>query len=182
MAVARDDRAAGLFDMFLAGLQAGMLAALWMLAWLGVSAAWQRSSFWTAENLLASTFFGGAAIRSGFGSTTFSGLALFLLVYSALGGLFAIVARGRLSRLRLVLVSLVLGIAWYYLFYDVICRTVSPLVTLLYAERPTLLGHVIYGGLLARFPRYVPQAAPPELEVPVVETVTDVEPANRTQS
>jgi hypothetical protein len=31
-----------------------------------------------------------------------------------------------------------------------------PLVALLHSERPTVFGHVIYGGLLARFHWYLP--------------------------
>jgi len=75
--------------VFLAGLQAGMIGICWMLAWLGLSAMGQRRSFWTAENLMASVFHGDAAIRRGFGFSTLSGIALYLLIYSLLGALFA---------------------------------------------------------------------------------------------
>jgi len=168
MGVAREDRAADGFSASLAGLQAGMLATLSMLAWLGLSAVWERSSFWTAENLLASTLYGGSAIRAGFARSTISGLALYLLLYSVLGCLFAVVVRGRLPRVRLLLVSVVLAVGWYYLSFHGIWKTLSPLVTLLHAERPTLLGHVLYGVMLAQYPRYLPRLAPatPQ-EVPV---------------
>jgi hypothetical protein len=159
MDVARDDRAQNVFQTLLAGLQAGMLAALWMLAWMGVSAAWQRSSFWTSENLLASTFYGSRAIHSGFAFSTLSGLALYLTVYSLLGCLFAVAVQTRLPRLRLLLVSVAAAVVWYYLSFDIIWKALSPLVTLLHAERSTVLGHVIYGVVLARFPRYLPPAA-----------------------
>src|SRR5437764_14484293 len=82
----------------LAGLQAGMLGVCWMLAWLGLSAVWQRRSFWTAENLMATAFYGERALRSGFASRTLSGLALYLLLYSLLGALFAALLRNRLWR------------------------------------------------------------------------------------
>ena len=178
MDVARDDRAQNLFRTSLAGLQAGMLAALWMLAWMGVSAAWQRSSFWTTENLLASAFYGARAIHTGFAFSTLSGLSLYLIVYSLLGCAFAIVVQTRLPRLRLLLVSVVVAVIWYYLSFDLIWRALSPLVTLLHASRPTLLGHVIYGLLLARFPRYLPHAAQPAPEA-VLEpvAVAQIEPA-----
>ena len=83
-------RPANPLAVFLAGLQAGMIAICWMLAWLGLSAMGQRRSFWTAENLMATVFHGDAAIRRGFGSTTLSGLALYLLIYSLLGAVFAV--------------------------------------------------------------------------------------------
>src|SRR5690348_12537790 len=159
MGVARDQRATDTLSVSLAGLQAGMAAVLFMLAWLGITAAWRQSSFWTAENLWASTFYGPSAIHSGFSTSTLSGLALYLLVYSTLGGLFAAVVRAALPRLRLLLVSMAVAAAWYYFSFHFIWHTVNPLVWLLHAEQPTLLGHMIYGAVLARFPSYLPAVA-----------------------
>ena|SRR5690348_11095798 len=181
MGVARDQRATDTLSVSLAGLQAGMAAALFMLAWLGITAAWRQSSFWTAENLWASTFYGASAIRSGFSTSTLSGLALYLLVYSTLGGLFAAVVRGHFPRLRLVLLSVAVAAGWYYLSFHVIWHTVNPLVSLLHAEQPTLLGHVIYGAALAGFPSYLPVAttAAPE-ETTALAAVAESEAAPNT--
>ena len=143
----------------LAGLQAGMVAALWMLAWMGSSAIWQRRSFWTAENLVASIFYGGPAVRSGFFNGTLAGLAVYLLVYSTLGCLFAAVVRLKLPPARLVLLSIAMALGWYYLSFHAIWKMIGPLIPLLHAERPTIVGHVIYGAVLARFPRYLPRPA-----------------------
>ena len=165
----------------LAGLQAGMLAVLWMLAWMGSSAVWQRRSFWTAENLLASTFYGSAALQPGFSGHTMSGLALYLLVYSILGCLLAAVFRLTLPPARLVLVSIAIAVGWYFLSFHVIWKMASPLIPLLHSERPTLLGHVIYGAVLARFPRYLPAA----IGAPRVAASGEGEPevsASRTES
>src|SRR3974390_2562755 len=86
-------------ELFLAGLQAGMISICWMLAWLGVSAMEQRRSFWTAENLMATVFHGDSAIRRGFGASTLSGIALYLLIYSLLGAVFAMAVRTRFTGL-----------------------------------------------------------------------------------
>jgi hypothetical protein len=156
----------GRFGIFLAGLQAGMLAVLWMLAWMGLSAVWQRRSFWTSENLLATTFYGGAAVRDGFTVSTASGLALYLLVYSTLGGLFAAAIGLRLAPTRLLLAGIAAALGWYYFSFHYVWNAVSPLVPLLHAVRPNLLGHIIYGALLARFPNYLPRyASPPVSEL-----------------
>ncbi|PWU10145.1 MAG: hypothetical protein C5B51_04800 [Terriglobia bacterium] len=155
MEVSIPKAAAGRFSVWLAGLQAGMLAALWMLAWLGSTSVWQRRSFWTAENLLASTFYGGSAVRQGFSTSTVSGLALYLLVYSVLGCLFAAAVRLKLAPMRLLLVSIGVALGWYYLSFHVLWKSLSPLIPLLHAVRPTILGHVIYGAVVARFPRYL---------------------------
>ena len=140
---------------FLAGLQAGMSACLWMLAWLGLSTMWQRRSFWTAENLMATAFAATRAIRTGFGCSTISGLALYLLIYSLLGALFGVgdarphaagacvvVERGVWPGLVLPLVSRL----W---------KSLIPLLARLHAERATVLGHLIYGTVLARYPVYL---------------------------
>jgi hypothetical protein len=161
MEVATETHPRQRFSIPLAGLQAGMLAALCMLLWMGSTSIWQRRSFWTTENLLASAFYGGSSVRDGFSGRTLSGLALYLLVYSLLGCLWAACVRLKLPPRRLVLASIAIGLVWYYLSFHVIWKALSPLVTLLHPERPTMLGHVLYGAVVARFPLYVARKAEP---------------------
>jgi hypothetical protein len=130
---------------------------MWMLVWLGISGLWQRRSFWTSENLIASAFYGDAAIRRGFAGSTVSGTAVYLLVYSALGGLFAFTMRSQGRQVRVLLLSLAFSLAWYYLSFHVLYRSILPLVYLLHAERTMVLGHLVYGTLLARFQNYLPK-------------------------
>ena len=144
-------------SVWLAGLEAGTLGVFGMLAWLGVSAAWQRRSFWTAANLMASTFYGDAAIHSGFARSTLSGLALYFSLYGLLGALFAAALPARARGLRLVLAGAVFGVGWYYLSFALLWKKISPLVWLLHTQRPTVIGHLIYGGIVARFPRFLPR-------------------------
>ncbi len=184
MEPANENRRSGRFFLLLAGLQAGMLGVCWMLAWLGVSAAWQRRSFWTAANLMASVFYGGNAIRSGFSARTLSGLALYLLIYSTLGALFAVALGRRLSRLRVLLVALAFALGWYYISFRLLWKGVMPLVAQLHTGRSTVLGHLIYGTFLSRYPAYLPSppasaAAPPvvqEVPPPVEQEVHPPEP------
>jgi len=161
MVDATERRPANALSAFLAGLQAGMLGVWWMLAWMGAGAVWQRRSFWTPENLMASVFYGNAAIRPGFAAHTVSGLALYVLLYSLLGAVFAMAVRSRLPLPppRLALASVAFALLWYYAAFHLLARSVSPLIVLLDAERTTVLRHAIYGALLARFPVYLPQAA-----------------------
>lgn len=156
MDVATEGRPATLASVFLAGLQAGMIAVGWMLAWMGASAVWQRRSFWTSENLMASVLYGDAAIRLGFAFSTIAGLALYLILYSLLGALLATVLRSRLTGWGTLLASILFALGWYYFFYHAIGKTVAPLVALLHSERATVFGHVIYGALLARFHAFLP--------------------------
>ena len=150
-------RPANPLELFLAGLQAGMIGICWMLAWLGLSAMQQRRSFWTAENLMATVFHGGTAIRRGFGLTTLSGIALYLLVYSLLGAIFAWAIRTRFTGLGTLLLGVLFSLAWYGLWFRALGQTVMPLVWLLHAEKSTAFGHVIFGAWMARFPAYLPK-------------------------
>ena len=176
MPAAMERRFAKSLSAFLAGLQAGMVGVWWMLAWMGASAVWQRGSFWTPENLMASVFYGNAAILPGFGASTVSGLALYVLLYSLLGAWLAMAVGDRLPRPRLALASIAFALCWYYAAFHLLAKTVSPLVALLDTERTTVLGHAIYGVLLARFPVYLPRdAEPPVASLPEIEG-PDAEP------
>jgi hypothetical protein len=152
VAEARRERA---LRAFLAGLEAGMLGAICLLAWLGASAVWKGRGFWTAANLMASVFYGAGAIRAGFSGSTLSGVALYLLLYSLLGALFAMAFQTRMPRLRLTLVSILFAIFWYYLSFRVLWRAAAPLLARLHYAQATVWGHVIYGAMLSRYPVYL---------------------------
>ena len=156
MNASMEHRPANLLAVFLAGLQAGMAATFWMLAWLGVSAIWQRRSFWSAVNLMASVLAGNGAIRNGFAPTTLGGIALYLLIYSLLGAVFALMVRDRFTRFGKLLLGIFYAVGWYYLWFRELGQTLMPLVWLLHAERATVFGHVIFGALLPRFPSFLP--------------------------
>jgi hypothetical protein len=157
----------------LAGLQAGMLGAFGLLAWLGIASFWERRGFWHDENLFATFFYGDDAVRAGFGVKTLPGLALYLIVYSALGFIFALAVRNRFRPRLMLLAALIFALGWFYLSFHVLWKSAMPLVYLLYADRPMIVGHLIYGACLARFPSYLPGnergpgagpgGAPPEL-------------------
>jgi hypothetical protein len=158
MVAATERRFTPRFTKSLSTFLAGLLGVWWMLAWMGASAVWERRSFWTPENLMASVFYGNAAILPGFASSTVSGLALYVLLYSLLGAGFAMAVGGRLPRPRLALASIAFALCWYYVAFHLVAKAVWPPIALLDAERTTVLGHVIYGALLARFPVYLPQS------------------------
>jgi hypothetical protein len=147
-------------DRFLAGLQAGMMAVIVMLGWLGVSAMWNRHTFWTAANQMATLFRGGAAIVPGFGPYTATGVAIYVLVYSLLGAAFALAVPRRLTVLGLMLMGVLTALAWYTLWFRLLGQTLMPLVWLLHSERPMEFAHVLFGVMLARFPGYLHSGQP----------------------
>jgi hypothetical protein len=148
------DRTSGL-SAAAAGLQAGMLGVWWMLVWMGLSDLFQRRSFWTSENLMASAFYGDRAIRAGFALRTISGLALYVVLYSLLGLIFALVLNDRVSRLRTFLLCATFGVIWYYVSYHIIWKSILPLVALLHSSQSTAVGHLLYGSVLGRYPAYL---------------------------
>jgi len=138
-----------------AGLQAGMLGVWWMLVWMGLSDVFQRRSFWTSENLMASAFYGDRAIRAGFALRTVSGLALYIALYSLLGLIFAFLLSDRMPRLRTFLFCAAFGVVWYYVSFHIIWKSVLPLVALLHSSQSTVVGHLLYGSILGRYPVYL---------------------------
>ena len=165
MAPASEPTPAGFRTTFLAGLQAGMIAAFWMLIWLGISAKWMQRSFWSPVNIMSTVFFRDDAIHPGFASTTFSGIALYLMIYSLLGACFALAVKQRLTGLGTLLVSVLFALGWYWFWFRFLALRAMPLLWLLHTERSTQFGHVIFGALLARFGDYMPRrpAILPEL-------------------
>ena len=71
--------------------------------------------------------------------------------------------RDRVARIRVLLVSVAFALIWYYLSYRILWRAMAPLIALLHVERATVLGHLVYGTLLARYPVYLPQPAAPAM-------------------
>ena len=111
-----------------------------------------------------------------------SGLALYILLYSLLGALFAVAFGNRLAAVRLTLVGILFGLSWYYLSFRVAGKAAAPLVVLLHAERPTMWGHAIYGALLARYRSYLPREdarenGEPEAEAPAASNGDSDPPA-----
>src|SRR5215472_6621692 len=131
----------------LAGLESGVLASIAMLACLGISAAWFRHSPWTAPNLFASTFYGELAIRNRFTIHTFSGLALYVLIYGSLGMLFGVSMQDRPASLRITCIGILGAIGWYYLMFGVVWKAWNPLLALYTQDRPMFAAHVLYGLL-----------------------------------
>jgi hypothetical protein len=139
----------------LAGIQAGVVGALTLLAYLAMDSVWHRRSIWTVPNLLASTFYGESAYRQGFGVRTSAGVALLLVIYGLLGALFGLVIRDHGTLLRVTLLGLIYGTGWFFLSFDWMWTHVNPMVPLYSPNRAMLLGHLLYGSVMGgRFPAY----------------------------
>ena len=144
----------------LAGLEGGIVGALVLLGWLALASAWYRRSVWTTANIMATTFYGEAALAPGFSSRTLAGLALYVVLYGIIGALFGLAVAYRLPGLRVTLIGVLVGLAWYYLSYTLVWRNLNPLITLYTHNGPMMAGHILYGGFLGRYPHYLATLAP----------------------
>jgi hypothetical protein len=137
----------------LAGLQAGVLGALVIFACVMIGALWNGRSIWVVPNLFATTFFGSDVYRNQLLRTSWTGIALIVAVYGALGVLWGCIWRDR-PKPWLALYGAVAGLGVYFLFFDSLWRHVNPLIMLYAPERQLQLGHVLWGMVLARSPLY----------------------------
>ncbi|MBM3775885.1 MAG: hypothetical protein FJW37_12095 [Acidobacteria bacterium] len=142
------------FCHFLAGLQAGMLGALMLLAWLALASLLDSRSIWTVPNLFATTFYGPGALGSDFGFRTFSGVALHLILYALAGAAFGLLIRDYGTHRRVLLLGVLSGLALYFLCFGLLWQALNPAVALYAPERSMLLGHLLYGARLGSFQSY----------------------------
>src|ERR1700694_3004019 len=112
----------------MAGVESGVLGGAFMLIWLGLLSLLQGRSIWSIPNLLASTFYGEAALRRGFRWTTLSGIALHLTMAAMAGVVFGLAVGGIASRSRVMLLGLAAGMTWYFLGLDIFWKHVNPIV------------------------------------------------------
>src|SRR5260370_41269399 len=123
------------------GVEAGVLGGLFMMAWLATVSLLQGRSIWSMPNLLASTFYGEAALRRGFRWTSLSGVALHVIV-SAMAGVPAGLAGGGVAHSgRGQLLGLGGGVDWDFLSGGSFLSDANPLVALFSRRGGALLAH-----------------------------------------
>jgi hypothetical protein len=145
----------------MAGVESGVLGGVFMLIWLGLLSLLQGRSVWSISNLMASTFYGEAALRRGFRWTTLSGVALHVIMTAMAGLVFGLAVGGIASRTRVMLLGLAAGITWYYLGLDVFWEHLNPIVPPYFQGGGMLLAHLGLGYFLGSFPKYLGELSMP---------------------
>ena len=138
--------------LLLAGLEAGVIGGLAMLALMIVDSMWLRHPWWSIPNLLGSVFYRHRAFHMGPGLASASGIALHLTISGLAGVVFALLFAGALSRTRSALLGIAAGLVWYYAALHVLFPRIGPLVSRYAPEPSTLLAYVLFGVCLGRFP------------------------------
>ncbi len=149
----------------LAGLQAGVLGSLLMLGWLMLGSIWLRRSIWTIPNLMATAMYGPEAYSNRYVRSSLAGAALLIVIYGLLGALWGAFWKDReVPFLRVA--GAITGLVVYTLFFGFVWKHTRPLISLYAPERQLEVGHLLWGLVLARSPRFSRQLEDPTDEVP----------------
>jgi hypothetical protein len=137
----------------LAGLEAGVAGALFMIVWSMLGSLWSRRSIWMIPNLYATAFYGSRVYVNQFTRGSWSGVALMVLI-CGIGGMFWGAIWRDARRPFLTLFGAVAGLSAYYLLFNVLLRSTNPLIPL-YAPEPQMqIGYLLWGIALSRSPLY----------------------------
>jgi hypothetical protein len=169
----------GGFRFPLAGLEAGVVGAFVLLAWLMIASLWSSRSVWLTPNLFATTFFGSSVYRNHFLRASWTGVALIIALYGILGGLWGTIWREK-RRPLLALWGALAGIGAYFLFFDLVWKHFNPLIPVYAPLRQMQIAHVLWGILLARSPKYarrIEHSISPAPLVPPLPESQEAEPA-----
>jgi hypothetical protein len=141
----------------LAGLQAGMLGALLMIAWLMLCSLSTGYTIWMIPNLFATALYGPGVYQNQFLRASWPGLALILVVYGSAGVVWGLLCGVFLKTERrppfFALTGAIVGVILFYGF-NLIWKFLDPLIPLYAPERPFEIGHALWGLLLSRAPLY----------------------------
>ncbi len=139
----------------LAGLQAGVMGALLIVACLMIGSLWNGRSIWVVPNLFATTFFGSEVYRNQVLRTSMDRYCADCRRIRQLLGVVWGYAYWRDQRKRwLGFYGAVAGLCVYFFLYDFLVRHVNPLITLYAPDRQLQLGHLLWGIVLARSPLF----------------------------
>lgn len=149
-------RQAGLADSLLwrslTGIQRGVLGGLAMLAWFLLASALLRQSPWAVPNLLGMLVDESAPFQRGFGRTAVIGLALVVFLAGVVGAMFALATRRVNSRLRLLLLGILVGVLGFYLSNAVVFRKLGAVAWVYSSPRSLLVAHLLFGAVLGSQP------------------------------
>lgn len=166
----------------LAGLETGVLGGLAMCAWfMGISALGGRSP-WILPNLAASLLYGRAVLRSGFGVPSVAGTALIVMLAGVCGMLFGLVIRRHPGRTRVTLLGILAALVWYYFSEMFFWSRLGVLAGVQIAPATVLIGHLIYGLALGRYPGRLAVAQRHFASGPAEAAVSGPEDAGETPS
>jgi hypothetical protein len=152
----------------LAGLQAGVLGVVLMLACLMLGSVLNGRSIWVVPNLFTTLIFGSSVYRNEYLNTSWAGVAILIAIYGILGTIWGMIWREQ-RRPGLTAIGAITGLVVYYLFFHFIWFHVAPVITLYAPDRQFELGHLLWGMALGKSPGFARKIADQMAESVVVE-------------
>ena len=146
------ERGGKTFIDLLAGIEVGVLGALFSLLFFVLISPVLGDPWWLIPNLFASHFYSEYHVRSGAGALTAVGGAIYILTSGMVGALNGLLTPGgRLFGLGVALV-------WYLFCHLFLWKRIAPLVPV-YGWQPVLvIGWFLFGSTLGWHPWFVAHA------------------------
>ncbi|MGJ5820178.1 hypothetical protein [Paludibaculum fermentans] len=134
----------------LAGLDTGFAGAVVLVGWF-LFHSWLTGEFWWAKlNVAGALFYGSPVFTMGFGRASLAGAALLLVLYSAIGALFGLLARPS-GFTRNLLLGMLIALSWHLISQRYFWRRLDSFGPAYFPALSTLPAHLIYGLSLSRF-------------------------------
>jgi hypothetical protein len=143
----------GLFTCALGGLEASIAGIVWMFGCFIVAAFWNGVGIWSVPNLFSTIFYGDYAFDDAFFKTTWSGLALMIVIYGLLGIAWGCLWKENRKPL-LSFFGALTGLFVYYVSFHFVWPTINALISLHAPERELEVAHILWGAALAKSPGY----------------------------
>ncbi len=142
----------------LAGVEAGVLGVIYMLACAALGSIVDGRSIWLVPNLFASIVYGADAFQDRFVWTACTGVAILILVYGLIGAAWGCAWREN-DKPGLTFFGGIFGLGIYYLLSSIVWKRISPMLALYAPDRQLELGHILWGMVLAKSPGYARRIA-----------------------
>lgn len=140
----------GPLPCLLAGLESGILGALFMIAWFAFDSLIERQYWWAMLNLWGASVYHNQVFSMGFGSATLAGASTHFFLHGAAGALWSLIA-GRMSNYWLhLLYSFAAAAGCYLLLMHGFWPIVAPVVSRVTPTAPTLLAYFLFGAAISR--------------------------------
>lgn len=147
MSVDRRGAAERSFLDVLAGIQAGVLGGLAMLAWFAIATPLLGKPWYLIPNLLATRFHVSREVLLTAGAPTWTGAAWLIFAAGIVGAVNGILTPG--GRLF----GLAVAGTWYLVSYLFVWKRLAPYM-LIYAPQPVVvLGFLVYGSVIGWHPQ-----------------------------
>lgn len=146
-------RRPGLLMCALGGLEASIAGIVWMFGCFIVAAFWSGIGIWSVPNLFSTIFYGDYAFDDAFSKTTWSGLALMIVVYGLLGIAWGCLWKENRKPL-LSFFGALTGLFVYYVSFHFLWPAINALIQLHAPERELQVAHILWGAALAKSPAY----------------------------